>query len=95
MGLCSFGAGPTRGLADTGYTEMGANADNSSRKFENKSNKMRIYTVPALKLRGGLNSVASFTSKIKFPDFKWVPFMPYTYNTEGRCDRTDCHLNSP
>ena len=92
--LWGFGAGLTQGQADMGPGRHGAGLKQvlmpitQFRKFENKFKKMRIYTVPAIKLRGGLNSVDFFTSKIKFPDLKWVPFMPYTYNIEGQHDGT-------
>ena len=90
LGLGQYGAWPTWAGPKQVPTPT-----TQSRKFENKSNKMRIYTVPALiKLRGGLNSAAFFTTKIKFSDLKWVPFMLYTYNIEGRHDRTSDIIGS-
>ena len=44
---------------------------------------MRIYTVPALKLKPAMNSVAFFTYIIKFSDLKWVSFMSYTHDIQG------------
>ena len=49
-------------------------------KFENKSQKYRIISVPALNLRPGMNVVAIFTPRIIFSEFKLVSFMAYTYN---------------
>ena len=42
-----------------------------------------IYLIPTLNLRQGLNSVAFFTYIVKFPAFKLVSFMAYTYNIQG------------
>ena len=42
-----------------------------------------IYLIPTLNLRPGLNSVAFFTYIVKFPAFKLVIFMAYTYNIQG------------
>ena len=42
-----------------------------------------IYLIPTLNLRPGLNSVAFFTYIVKFPAFKLVSFMAYTYNIQG------------
>ena len=42
-----------------------------------------IYLIPILNLRPGLNSVAFFTYIVKFPAFKLVSFMAYTYNIQG------------
>ena len=47
-----------------------------------------IYLIPALNLRPGLNSVAFFTYVVKFPAFKLVSFMAYTYNIQGWQDGT-------
>ena len=59
-----------------------------SRKFENKSNKMRILAIPILKLRPALNAVAFSTYTVKISDLKVVFFMLYTYNIQGQCDGT-------
>ena len=52
VGLWGFGAGgradtggPTWVLAETGRADMGTMPATQSRKFENKSNKMRILTI--------------------------------------------------
>ena len=42
-----------------------------------------IYLIPILNLRPGLNAVAFFTYIVKFPIFKLVSFMAYTYNIQG------------
>ena len=42
-----------------------------------------IYLIPILNLRPGLNSVAFFTHLVKFPAFKLLSFMAYTYNIQG------------
>ena len=47
-----------------------------------------IYLIPTLNLRLGLNSAAFFTYIVKFPAFKLVSFMAYTYNIQGWQDRT-------
>ena len=47
-----------------------------------------IYLIPTLNLRPGLNSAAFLTYVIKFPAFKLLPFMAYTYNIQGWRDRT-------
>ena len=49
-------------------------------------NTIQLY--PTLNLRPGLNSVAFFTYIIKFPAFKLVSFMAYTYNIQGWWDGT-------
>ena len=41
------------------------------------------YLIPILNLRPGLNSAAFFTHIVKFPAFKLVSFMAYTYNIQG------------
>ena len=55
-----------------------------SRKFENKLNKTRIWTVSTLKLTPGMNLVALFTYTVKFSDLKLDSFMVYTYNIQGQ-----------
>ena len=62
-----------------------------SRKFKNKSNKMRILAITILKLRPGLNAAAFSTYTVKISDLKVVSFMSYTYNIQGRSDRTMRH----
>ena len=47
-----------------------------------------IYLILTLNLRPGLNSVAFFTYIVKFPAFKLLSFMAYTYNIQGWWDRT-------
>ena len=47
-----------------------------------------IYLIPTLNLRPGLNSVAFFTYIVKFPAFKLLSFMAYTYNIQGWWDGT-------
>ena len=47
-----------------------------------------IYLIPTLNLRQGLNSMAFFTYIVKFPAFKLVSFMAYTYNIQGWRDGT-------
>ena len=49
--------------------------------FEFWPTSIRIYVTPALNLRPGLNLAAFFTYIQKFPAFKLVSFMAYTYNT--------------
>ena len=49
-----------------------------------------IYLIPTLNLRPGLHSAAFFTYIIKFPAFKLVSFMAYTYNIQGWKDGTRC-----
>ena len=47
-----------------------------------------IYLIPTLNLRPGLNSAAFFTYIVKFPAFKLLSFMAYTYNIQGWRDGT-------
>ena len=49
-----------------------------------------ILLHPTLNLRPGLNSVAFSTYIVKFPAFKLVSFMAYTYNIWGQWDGTRC-----
>ena len=49
-------------------------------------NSIQIH--PTLNLRPGLNSAAFSTYIVKFPAFKLVSFMAYTYNIWGQWDRT-------
>ena len=51
-------------------------------------NSIQIH--PTLNLRPGLNSAALSTYIVKFPAFKLVSFMAYTYNIRGRQDGTRC-----
>ena len=82
MGLWGFGARPIWGQANM------VGPATQSRKFENKSNKMRILAIPILKLRPALNAVDFSTYTVKISDLKVVFFMVYTYNIQGRCDGT-------
>ena len=94
VGLWAFGAGPTWCLADTVLGQDGprwvADAATQSRKFENKSNKMRILANSILKLRPAINAVAFSTYTVKISDLKVVSFMSYTHNIQGQCDGTRC-----
>ena len=47
-----------------------------------------IYLISTLNLRPGQNSVAFFTYIVKFPAFKLLSFMAYTYNIKGWWDGT-------
>ena len=47
-----------------------------------------IYLIPTLNLRPGLDSAAFFTYIVRFPDFRLLSFMAYTYNIQGWQDRT-------
>ena len=96
VGLWGFGAQPIWGWADMGMgqhgawpkwgrADMGMMPTTQSRKFENKSNKMRILAIPMLKLRAALNAVAFSTYTVKISDLKVVLFMVYTYNIQGQC----------
>ena len=91
--LGRYGAGPTRGPAAE-YTGLAENYGSGrcpatqSRKFENKSNKMRILAISILKLRPALNAAAFSTYTVKISDLKVVFFMVYTYNIQGQCDGT-------
>ena len=59
----------------------------SLEKFKNKSNKIQIWTIPALDVMPGMNSAANFTPIKLFSDLKLVFFMLYTYNKQtGRWD---------
>ena len=49
-------------------------------------NSIQIH--PTLNLRQGLNSAAFSTYIVKFPAFKLVSFMAYTYNIQGWWDGT-------
>ena len=65
MGLWGFGALPIWGQADTGPGRIrsgghGTMPTTQSRKFKNKSNKMRILAIPILTLRPALNAAAFF-----------------------------------
>ena len=84
MGPGRHGARP----ADTGRADTRTMPATQSRKFENKSNKMRILAIPILKLRPALNAAAFSTYTVKISDLKVVFFMVYTYNIQGRCDGT-------
>ena len=59
--------------------------------FEFWPTSIRIYVTPALNMRPGLNLVALFTYIQKFPAFKLVSFMAYTYNIWGWRDGTRQH----
>ena len=93
LGLSQYGARPTWGWTDMGRADTGMMPATQSRKFENKSNKTRIFAIPILKLRPEMNSldaVAFFTYTVKISDLKVVFFMVYIYNIQGQCDGTRC-----
>ena len=87
-GWADMGMGRCVAWLKWGQADMGTTPTTQSRKFENKSNKMRILAIPILKLRPALNAAAFSTYTVKISDLKVVLFMVYTYNIQGWCDGT-------
>ena len=71
----------------TGSLPLANGLQLSLEKLKNKSNKIKICTLPALNLRPGLNSVANLTLIKNFQIFNWSSSWPslitYKVNETG------------